>query len=339
MILLMDNEYEVVNEIINDLQILFNSEFSPDGKFDFRKIEEISEKRSIYIAVDNNIMRYIIEILKGNKNYNSVKQTIASLMFWSKVMKTQLTCGLALFEIGMQNANTNRSLFLQACNDVHPMEWKEMIKDSNYEFSIKAEETILSDAWDFEYSNSPLYISNYIALLKFVTIHLTSKKSIFEQYNDFISWYYNNLLISNPLLVYVMLALIGEVKYPKKANSGNYELILKGCKNQAWDLLYIQLINQLNDNCAEKSVYFLATNDIDIKKIFMNTYPEPFHMDSIKYICNNEDDIKNLEKTFEIASNSIRLYKQAPDKDVYLDNLLKNILKELKGVIEGEAND
>ena len=92
---------------------------------------------------------------------------------------------------------------------------------------------------------------------------------------EFMKWTYNNLLVSQYVLVYVTLWLTNQenIKAPKGANSNDIYRIVAGCENQAWDITYLSNWSTLygnTDNYAEE--FLFATNDILLKRIFINAH-------------------------------------------------------------------
>ena len=90
---------------------------------------------------------------------------------------------------------------------------------------------------------------------------------------EFLEWSYDNVTISNYIMVYVVLDLTNQdhVSAPKNAFSKDINKVLSGCKNQAWDLTYISNLSYLYAHSQNYSEDFLfATNDIMLKIIYIN---------------------------------------------------------------------
>lgn len=65
------------------------------------------------------------------------------------------------------------------------------------------------------------------------------------------------------------------IKASKNANSTQIEKITNGCKNQAWDLTYLTDWSTFyyNEDSGEyHDIFFFATADILLKRIFINTH-------------------------------------------------------------------
>lgn len=94
---------------------------------------------------------------------------------------------------------------------------------------------------------------------------------------DFLEWNYKYLLISESTICYITMLFTNQlgIKAPKNSGSNDIEKILSGCSNQAWDFNYLS-----NWSCFhyyEKTmdnIFMFATNDIQLKKIFINTYAD-----------------------------------------------------------------
>lgn len=62
------------------------------------------------------------------------------------------------------------------------------------------------------------------------------------------------------------------IKSPKQANSKNWDAVLAGCRNQAWDLSNINSWNQLldmNDKGIVPDIFCFATQDALLKRVIM----------------------------------------------------------------------
>lgn len=101
--------------------------------------------------------------------------------------------------------------------------------------------------------------------------NLSSVKKILA----FLKWNYENLLISESTIAYVALLFTNQlgIKAPKNSGCNDIEKIFNGCENQAWELSYLSNWSCFHYN--EKTmddIFMFATNDTQLKKIFINTY-------------------------------------------------------------------
>ena len=82
------------------------------------------------------------------------------------------------------------------------------------------------------------YLMHQAAMTKLVILLRDTNKTGFEKFVIFINWLADNLLITESVFSYAAL-LFGDVqniKRPKKYNSNEFEKVLDGIKNQAWDI-------------------------------------------------------------------------------------------------------
>ena len=110
-------------------------------------------------------------------------------------------------------------------------------------------------------------------------------------------------------ITYVILLLTNypSIKAPKNVNSKDYNKVIKGCKNQAWDLAYLSSVNNLQYNFRDKELFF-ATNDRNLKLIFMAcNFFEKSWIDLIKDRIQSKKDRNEILNFIERKSkNRIR---------------------------------
>ena len=327
-VIIEDNELEEFHNAVCNMQIVYNAVHTPDGTIDVTKFYELSKNKKVFIIVDNNLMQYIIKIFQHDSRYEDYKQIIAIFMYWTKMMNIQLTCGFSLFEIGKDNADEYRNLFLQACNKVKSLEWRALAYGSLGELITKEVPSILEDTWEYDYSKNEHFLMHYIEMVKLVQLICDTKTTILDKFKLFIKWYYEHLIICSSTISYVAMCLTNNgVKPPKNINSPNIDKVLTGCKNQAWDLTFLSLYSTL---LKGEDIYFIATFDSDMKNIFINSNPPGEEMNLITTIFSTDKEIEQIKTTFQEAQTGIRKYKKLKTKEEKIEYLEKLLEKEIQ---------
>lgn len=327
-VIIEDNELEEFHNAVCNMQIVYNAVHAPDGTIDVTKFYELSKNKKVFIIVDNNLMQYIIKIFQHDSRYEDYKQIIAIFMYWTKMMNIQLTCGFSLFEIGKDNADEYRNLFLQACNKVKSLEWRALAYGSLGELITKEVPSILEDTWEYDYSKNEHFLMHYIEMVKLVQLICDTKTTSLDKFKLFIKWYYEHLIICSSTISYVAMCLTNNgVKPPKNINSPNIVKVLTGCRNQAWDLTFLSLYSTL---LKEDNIYFVATFDSDMKNIFINSNPPGEEMNLITTIFSTDKEIEQIKTIFQEAQTGIRKYKQLKTKEEKIEYLEKLLEKEIQ---------
>ena len=130
-------------------------------------------------------------------------------------------------------------------------------------------------------------------------------------------------------MVYIAMLFTDQenIKAPKHANSDNFDRVVAGCENQAWDFSYLTNWSTLYSYPQKYEQQFLfATNDILLKRIFINrhqeygfnavlfeVFPQKEYdqlMDYIEYMSENRVKPDFGEKPHEYFQNLIEKEKQ-----------------------------
>ena len=86
------------------------------------------------------------------------------------------------------------------------------------------------------------------------------------------------------------------IKAPKGANTNDINRIISGCENQAWDISYLSKWSTLYWDKEEYTEEFMfATNDILLKRIFINTHG-PNSVNGLLYEAFSKKDYKHILK-------------------------------------------
>lgn len=156
-----------------------------------------------------------------------------------------------------------------------------------------------------------------------------SDKSKKEKIIEFIEWNYANTLICQYTIVYAIL-LLGEdkeVRAPKNVNSKDFDKVINGCNNQAWDLTYLSTWSTLYWNEDKtNSIHFFVTNDNLLKHIFNITHAG---INIVNELFSKKDSMEINAKMEYLKNNRIR---PNIEKDT-LEKLLNEEKEKLKLLI------
>lgn len=149
-----------------------------------------------------------------------------------------------------------------------------------------------------------------------------SNKSRKQKLIEFIEWNYENTLICQYTIVYAIL-LFGEcegVRPPKNINSVDFNKIINGCINQAWDLTYLSNWSTLYWNESESNnVHFFVTNDKLLKLIFNVTHSG---IDIVNELFDKKESKEINNRMLELRNNRVK-----PNVEI---SVLENLLNEEK---------
>jgi len=207
---------------------------------------------------------------------------IALLMTWMIMNNYPASAGLALQEYATKiNDVTEPKLELREFNNIfhyYPgMMWLRLAEgeiDKIPACSFPIEPFVT----EIKYNEEDDHLMMHIAEMLHV-VYLCRQKNLspVEKMLDFLNWNYKYLLISESTLVYCAMLFTNEIgiKAPKNSGSNDIEKIFNGCKNQAWDLNYLSNWSCFHyDEKTMDDIFMFATNDIQLKKIFINTYAD-----------------------------------------------------------------
>ena len=282
--LTMDSEeYNFIWETICDLQLIFHPRYSHEGEIDYKGLLGLKNSKRIIVMLDRNLLSSMLNLSRdGYLKGENEMQIIALLMTWMIMNDFPASAGLALKEYATKfNDVVEPKLELQEFNnifDYYPsMMWLRLAEgaiDRIPVCSLFIEPFIT----EIEYNEEDDHLLMHIAeMLHVVYLYRRHDLSPVEKLLDFLIWNYEYLLISESTIVYIAMLFTNQlgIKAPKNSGSNDMEKILNGCKNQAWDLNYLS-----NWSCfhykekAMDDIFMFATNDIQLKKIFINTYAD-----------------------------------------------------------------
>lgn len=276
-----DNEINIIWQAINDSQIIFHPNYFPEGQLSYSTLKEIQATKNPVVFLDRNLLSSILNLARNGKLENKYEQQlIALLMTWCVANGVSVSSGPAIVEHANHSKNQQKSqLELQLFKDIfefYPsMTWLRLFQ--GYINKIpKFTKEVKEYKSNIDYTSPPDHVLMHTAeMLHLVYLLRTKKMTRIERICDFLNWNYDNLLICESTIVYVILLLTNQegIKAPKNSMSNNINKVISGCKNQAWDLNYLSEWSTFFYNEDQYPELFLfATNDKLLKKIFIETY-------------------------------------------------------------------
>jgi len=147
-------------------------------------------------------------------------------------------------------------------------------------------------------------------MLHIVYLYRCKNLSATEKVKSFLQWNFSNLLISQYTNTYVAMLFSNQefIRAPKGANNDEFENVLNGCINQAWDLSNLSSWSTLymkEENAKE--VYLFATADTMLKRIFINTHSGADFLDLIYSIFPKREAQQVIDYYEENANSENRI--------------------------------
>lgn len=282
--LVMDGEeYNFIWETICNLQLILHPRYSCEGKIDSKALLSLKNSKRIIVMLDRNLLSSLLKLARdGYLKDEKEMRIIALLMTWITMNDFPASAGLALKEYATKiNDLTKPKLELREFNNIfeyYPsMMWLRLAEgaiDKIPMCSLPIEPVIT----EIEYNEEDDHLLMHIAeMLHAVYLYRRHDLVPVEKMLDFLKWNYKYLLISESTLAYIAMLFTNQqgIKAPKNSGSNDIEKILSGCKNQAWDLNYLSTWSCFHyDEQNMEDIFFFATNDIQLKMIFVNTYAD-----------------------------------------------------------------
>jgi len=302
-----DDELDELFNVVNNMQICFHPKYAPEGKFtvyDFVNMKNMVQE--INIIVDNNIVSPVCEIAKnGTLNNQERLRKIAAFITWTKYIGANLTCGIGLLEndtadISNISGEERRLQFLHGVDVIPALIWKALafgaIESVPEQFLFKG--TYCKDK-NFRIDNDFLLLSNETAIVKLVQLIREKELTPIDKFISYMEWYADHMNIAESMVVYAAMVLkqIPNVSLPKSCGSGNYEKVVRGIKNQAWDLTYITIWSTEYYNEKTGICWMFATDDITQKIITVNVIPPGrcgYTLDAIFTTKSEQEKLRDL---------------------------------------------
>lgn len=282
--LVMDSEdYNFIWKTICDLQLIFHPRYSFEGYIDYNALSGLRNSKRIIVMLDRNILSSLLRLSRdGYLKDEDEMRIIALLMTWMIMNNYHASAGLALQEYATKiNDVIQPKLELQEFNNIfhyYPsMMWLSLAEGTIDKIPI-CSLSIKPFITEIKYNEEDDHLLMHIAEMLHV-VYLCRKHNLspVEKILNFLRWNYANLLICESTIVYVTMLFTNQpgIKAPKNSRSNDIEKIYNGCKNQAWDLNYLS-----NWSCFHyyestmDDIFMFATNDVQLKNIFINTYAD-----------------------------------------------------------------
>jgi len=339
--LVMDGEeYNFIWETICNLQLIFHPRYSCEGKIDYKALSSLKNNKKIIVMLDRNLLSSLLKLSRdGYLQDENEMRIIALLMTWMIMNNFPASAGLALKEYATKINNvTKPKLELREFNnifDYYPsMMWLRLAVgaiDKIPMCSLPIEPFIT----EIEYNEEDDHLLMHIAeMLHVVYLCKRHDLSPVEKMVNFLKWNYKYLLICESTLVYIAMLFTNQsgIKAPKYSGSNDIEKILNGCKNQAWDLNYLSNWSCFHyDEKTMDDIFIFATNDIQLKKIFINTYADGDIGVLIKTVFSKGDS----QKIYDIINANQGNKRVKPDFGINPKEYFRQLIEQEKQRIEG----
>ena len=276
-----DIEYEYIWRELQNQQIIFHPTVAPAGVLNSQRFFHSLGAKPFCLFIDRNILSSLLQFCKNGhlKNAEEAKR-IGILMIWTRLYNIEISAGLAVRERAYQlHSQADALLELQHFFDVfdqYPLQtWLQVATGQLTEIPQMAFSEKLACGVSVDYSDAGEHYEMAVAsLLHMVWLYRNNVFTPLEKIRNFYLWLYDNLLISEYLLVYAAMLFTNQsnIKAPKHAMSNSIKAIVAGCENQAWDISYLTNWSTLYSASEQYDEEFLfATNDHLLKRIFINT--------------------------------------------------------------------
>ncbi|MGO4185776.1 hypothetical protein AB4Z17_32055 [Paenibacillus sp. TAF43_2] len=333
-------EYSFIWETLCELQIIFHPKYSRDGDIDFKELLDLKNTKKISVMLDRNLLSSLLKLSRdGYLKDEQEMRLIALLMTWLIMNNFPASAGLALKEYATKINDTNEpKRELREFNnifDYYPgMIWLRLAEGAINEIPVCPLLTAPLIT-KIKYNEDDDHMLMHIAeMLHVVYLCRRQELSPVERMLEFLGWNYKYLLICESTLVYTAMLFTNQsgIKAPKNSGNNDIEKILSGCRNQAWDLNYLS--NWSNFHYYEKTmdeIFMFATNDILLKRIFINTYAVGSVRALIEVVFSKSD----AQKIFDVINLNQGEKRIKPDFGVDLKVYLSKLIEQEKNrVIE-----
>jgi hypothetical protein len=267
-----ERDIKSITEFILDKKFIFHPRISPDGTMDFTSYDN----KEYVLLLDRNLLTKMIEFFKkGVLGDSYIRRVIGSIIFWARLNNISLNSGLALNEYANhkrdnRSASEENNIFLKAMNSYSPEVWLDVA--TNRRESIPPLLDFPIDEYNFNVVNEHqmMHMSEMFCITR---LYFDKSLSPADKVIRFLEWNFSNLLICQYTILYAMIVFANKSKVFLKVDPNNLDMILRVCKNQAWDLTYLSDWSTIYWNGIEEDVVFLfATMDKELKQLFIETH-------------------------------------------------------------------
>lgn len=328
-----DDELNYLIDTINQLQMFYHHTYAPLGKFDSHNIFEIQAKDDVMIIADKNLVSPVCEMVKHGslKDVLRMRKT-AMFVLWGNYLNARTTCGLGLLEndtagLSTVTGETTRKLFLHGINNVPSQIWKNIafgyISEIPKEFLYTSEDEVVEEE-TYICNDDLLLLCNEDATIKLVQLIRTKNVSGVDKFITFMNWYADNMDVAESVIVYAALVFCNaqNISKPKFCDSKNYDKVVKGIKNQAWDLTYITQWSTMYYNETDQKKFLFATDDITQKFIVANILPIGHCCENVYAAFETKSSHKKLDGIFNVKLGDTRI---RPFKDKSKEDNIKTV--------------
>ena len=340
-----DIEYEYIWRELQNQQIVFHPTVAPAGVLNSQLFFHSLGAKPICLFIDRNILSGLLQFCKNGhlKNAEEAKR-IGILMIWTRLYNIEISAGLAVQERAYQlHSQMDALLELQHFFDVfdqYPLQtWLQVATGQLAEIPQMAFSEKPACGISVDYSEAGEHYEMAVAsLLHMVWLYRNNDATPFEKIRDFYLWLYDNLLISEYLLVYAAMLFTNQpkIKAPKHAMSNSIKAIVAGCENQAWDISYLTNWSTLYSASDQYDKEFLfATNDHLLKRIFINTNG-PYKLNGVLFSVLPPKEYNQLIDFIEEKQTARVKPDFGKNSSVYFQSLIKSEIDSLLSLPEIE---
>ncbi|MFU1796762.1 hypothetical protein ACM1RC_23070 [Paenibacillus azoreducens] len=312
------DEVDYIWETICKIQLIFHPKYSREGSISYKEISELKHSKKIIVLLDRNLLSGQLKLARdGFLKDDMEMRIIALLMTWIIMNNFSASAGLALLEYGTKiNDSIEPKKELKEFNNIfeyyHSMIWLRLAEGEINSIPICLL-PVSPYITQINYNEEDHHLLMHTAeMLHLVYLQKRRDLSPIEKMIEFLKWNYKYLLISESTIVYVAMLFTNQsgIKAPKNSGCNDINKIINGCKNQAWDLNYLS-----NWSCfhyAEETmdeIFMFATNDVQLKMIFINTYGEGGVGALIEAVFSRSDS----KKIFELIKENQGIKRVKPD--------------------------
>lgn len=327
---------------IQQTQVIFHPELAPDGIFDFTKFFNTKRNKSVVLFIDRNILSGFLQLCeKGSLQSKNETQIIGLIMAWAEMNNIIISAGLAIQEGATQVKNQEKGLkelqkFLEAYNAYSGMNWLQIARKQKTDvLPVKFSGTTARNITVNYSDGCDHYYMLVASMLHVVNLYRKRNMKPVDKIMEFLRWTYDNLLLCQYMFAYAILLFTEQknIKAPKGANTNDIERIVSGCKNQAWDISYLSNWSIFYRHSEEyKEEFLFATNDVLLKRIFINTHG-PNGINGLLYETLSKKDYLKIYKYIEECSKKRNNINFGEEPYIYVENLIGKEKEDLINVL------
>ncbi len=334
-----DESINFIWNTIQQQQIIFHPDIAPDGKIKYDIFAETKRKKALALFIDRNILSSLLKFCEmGSLKNKAESRLIGVIMAWTIFNDMPISAGQAIRERASQLHSQEKGLFeLQKFSEIfgaYPGQmWLQVATGQQTEIPPIKFSNVSIDSVTVDYSDGGGHYDMAVAsLLHAVRLYRDQTKRPVEKVQEFVQWMYDCLLVSEYLLTYIIMLFTGQeyIKAPKNANSNDFEKIVAGCENQAWDIAYLTDWSTVYSNTENYPEEFLfATNDVLLKRIFINCN-SPYRLNGLLFNVFPKKEYDQLMDCIESKTCNRVKPDFGDNPRVYFQKLIEKEKRELQ---------